>query len=354
MSPSPAESLANIILPNDWVVVGRAEAAGSPTGSFFSVGYIVESVTTGDRAFLKALNMERILADADDAVSALDAAINTFQYERDLCHRCRSMDKVVTIVDSGQVTTNPNDPMTVVPYLIFEQANGDIRAFLEAARDLDVAWALRSLHHIATGLSQLHRADIAHQDLKPSNVLVFGPDLSKVADLGRASNRSMTGPFDNRQAAGAVMYAPPELLYGQLSPEFNERRLACDVYLLGSMLSFFFCGASMTALLMQRIQKEQRPKLLSGAWDGDYTAILPVIQRAFAHALMDFRRSVPQALADDLVVLLRELCDPDPKRRGSSRARRRHHPNPFELEYFVSRFNALACRAEARVRLSIS
>jgi serine/threonine protein kinase len=348
--PSPAESLDNMVLPNDWVVVGRARSATTPTGAFFSVGYVVESATTGQRAFLKALNFERILDGADEPIAALQDALGVFRFEREVCHRCRGMDRVVTILDSGDIRTDPANPLTLVPYLIFEEATGDVRAFLESARDLDIAWALRSLHQIANGLLQLHQVDIAHQDLKPSNVLIFGRDVSKVADLGRASNRSVIGPFDEHQLAGAVAYAPPELLYGEVSPDFNQRRLACDVYLLGSMLTFFFSGVGTTALLMNRIESAQRPVLLGGGWTGDYRAVLPLVQSAFGEMLAEFAAAVPSGLRNDLTSLLRELCDPDPTRRGNSRERSSKHGNPFALDYFVSRINALASRAEARVR----
>ena len=44
----------------------------------------------------------------------------------------------------------------------------------------------RTLHHIAVGLQQLHGEGIAHQDLKPSNVLFFETFGAKLADLGCA------------------------------------------------------------------------------------------------------------------------------------------------------------------------
>src|SRR6266851_917241 len=52
-------------------------------------------------------------------------------------------------------------------------ADGDVRKHLSPTQSLDIVWILRCLHHIATGLHQLHSAKVAHQDLKPSNVLAF-------------------------------------------------------------------------------------------------------------------------------------------------------------------------------------
>ena len=66
-------------------------------------------------------------------------------------------------------------------YIVFELASGDIRAEIERLPNFDLAWCLRSLHNATVGVQQLHSKDIAHQDIKPSNVLVFGMDGSKLA-----------------------------------------------------------------------------------------------------------------------------------------------------------------------------
>src|SRR5205823_2049082 len=67
-----------------------------------------------------------------------------------------------------------------------------------------------SLHHIATGLYQLHSAEVAHQDLKPSNILVFEGSTSKIADLGCASVKGVASPRDSAAFAGDRTYAPTD------------------------------------------------------------------------------------------------------------------------------------------------
>jgi serine/threonine protein kinase len=347
----PAHQLDKVILPDNWVVVGRAPVGADSTGSFFSVGYMVESAATGDRAFLKALNLVPLFEHEVDVVEALKAAVNTVAFEKTLCEDCRGMTRVVRILDAGQVRITDGDPFSVVPYLIFEQADGgDARRYLSEKQEVEVSWPLRTLHNVATGLNQLHGGDIAHQDLKPSNVLVFKTGDSKVGDLGRASRRSSSGPYDDLATAGAIHYAPPELLYGQFASEFNERRLACDMYLLGSLLAFFFTSMSMTALWMGELENDFRPIQFGGGWAGDYSAALPPVQQAFGKALERFRAAVPEKLQDELTTLLTQLCDPDPKRRGAPGARGAGS-NRYNLEYFISRFDNLAKRAEARAKL---
>ncbi len=346
-----------MILPLGWVVVERVESLDTATGSFFSVGYVVESESTGQRAFLKALDFHRILEEARksddpaDGLNALEDALAVFRFERDVCEKCLGMDRVVSIVASGAVTVDSANPFSIVPYLIFEQADGDVRKFLEVSKQLDIAWALRCMHNIAKGLNQLHVAGFAHQDIKPSNVLMFGRDLSKVGDLGRCASRFASGPHDEWSCAGSVLYAPPELLYGQIATDWNARRMACDLYLLGSMLVFFFANTSMTSLLFKQVANGFKPSFIGGDWDGDYQSVLPMLQAAFEIALQEFRGTLPTALQEELSALLVQLCEPDPNRRGNSRARARRDRSPFALDYFISRFDNLAKRAESRVGL---
>ena len=77
----------------------------------------------------------------------------------------------------------------------------------------------RSLHHIAVGLQQIHGQGIAHQDLKPSNVLVFNGNNSKIGDFGRSAYKGHIPPHENNNVAGDLTYAPPELLYGYVDPD---------------------------------------------------------------------------------------------------------------------------------------
>ena len=84
------------------------------------------------------------------------------------------MSRVVTAIADGSVTVNIGGTSEVVQYLIFEKADGDARSFLNASSAFDLAWSLRALHHVTVGLRQMHQSRMAHQDLKPSNVLLFG------------------------------------------------------------------------------------------------------------------------------------------------------------------------------------
>ena len=227
-------------------------------------------------------------------------------------------------------------------YLIFEPADGDVRNHLGLAAKVEIAWILRSLHHIATGLHQLHGSDIAHQDIKPSNILVFEQTISKVSDLGSASVKGVACPRDRARFAGDRTYAPPELLYGYQDPEWNRRRQACDIYHLGSMVVFFFCGIGITALILKNMPNDH----LYQVWAGTYSQILPEIRNAFGIALQEFATNVPgDRLRSALRDAVSQLCDPDPLLRGHPR-NRIGVSNQYSLERYVALFNLLAQRAE--------
>src|SRR5690606_17542271 len=151
-----------------------------------------------------------------------------FKYERDLSKLCRDkhVTKVSFVRDSGEETV-PGFSVAIVPYLIFDLADGDVRSKLDFSNKLDFAWKLRSLHDIAVGLKQLHNIEVSHQDLKPSNILVFKKEC-KLGDLGRSMCRSMDGPYNHVSFAGDFTYAPPEIMYGYYEADWHKRVFATD------------------------------------------------------------------------------------------------------------------------------
>lgn len=318
------------------------------TGGNFSVGYIVVD-EAGREAFLKALDFSHAFR-ASNFTQVLQVLTTTYNFERDLLSHCRErrLDRVVSAVDHGEVVVDPNTFASNVPFIVFELADGDVRSFAQFAQRFDAAWALRSLHHVATGLGQLHSRQIAHQDVKPSNVMYFGDVGSKIGDLGRAAQRGHAPPHDGFAIAGDPSYAPPELLYGATPTDWSERRYGCDVYLLGSLVVSLFTGASMTGLLVHYLAPEQHWTI----WRDTYAAVLPFVRDAFDQAVDAFGAQVPQEFRAEAVRIVRQLCDPDPSRRGHPRARAQRHGNPLALDRYVAEFNLLATRAERGVKLS--
>ena len=337
---NPAEQLEGMDLPGGWTVGVLHTKSPLATGGTFSQCYSVTSAD-GRRGFLKALDYHSFFGKGEGTI---ELATRLFNFEKGLLKLCedRRMDRVVRALSDGEIYIDPSQPFSRVPYLIFEQADKDVRVHLgSSTEEPSVGWKLRCMHHVATGLRQLHGAGIAHQDLKPSNVLVFLVDsytnVSKIADLGNASNNDGSSPYEQTKWPGDFTYAPPEIQYSQIDPDWNMRRIATDLYLLGSMLSFIFTQTTAFASLRQYLRLQHDPS----NWGTSYQEVLPYVRHAFSQAALLFEQSIPAKLAPDLMPVYLQLCEPDPSRRGSPNIAM----NKVSLDRFVTSFDLLAWRA---------
>ena len=147
--------------------------------------------------------------------------------------------------------------------------------------------------------------EIAHQDLKPSNVLVYGPAAgSKICDLGRAWDQNHAGPHDHFAIAGDTGYAPIDVLYGETPVDGRARRFGCDLYHLGSLIVFLFARVHINALIEDYLDPDHR----AFRWGGTYSEVLPFVQAAFDHSLVRFSAEVPVFLADSWSDLFRSFA----------------------------------------------
>ena len=346
ITTNPAEDLEGVTLAPGWTVVERIHQRPGDTGGNFSVNYWVVD-ESGRRGFCKVLNYWWLLTTSglcSDPLSALSSATQIYQFERDLARECVGLSRVITALTDGSFQRD-NYLLPLVNYIIFEVADGDIRRVLDDAEDLDVAVRLRTLHHLATGIRQLHGRNVAHQDVKPSNTLVFAPDLNglrvtKLGDLGRATVQGKPMDHDDYEIAGDHAYAPPEGLYRAVPTDFGPRRLACDLYQLGSMVSFIFTAVSMNGYL----KLELHPTHNWQHWHGTYEDVLPYVRDAFGRSVGRISTQIPEPIRDRVAALIRCLCEPDPMLRG--------HPttvarvgSPYSLDRIVTELDLLSRRA---------
>lgn len=362
--PSPADAPAHHLLgfelEGGWKITGKRTPRPGDTGAYFSVGYYAErhddeGNPLGERAFVKALDYSKWeQLEFGTPVEAIQALSSAFVFERDIVQACtgRRMANVVRGITSGSVSVPGSaSPFSIVDYLVFEIADEDVRGRLTTLDAFDEAWKLRVLHNTANGLRQLHQANFAHQDLKPSNVLCFpeanGEVLAKVGDLGRAHNAQAPGPHAGAPIPGDIKYAPPELLYRQFETDDRLRCRAIDVYHLGSLVTCMFTGLGTTAGIFTYLPLE----FYFASWTGDYATVLPYVREAYDHHMSDVEAALPDTVRVDLLQLVRELCDPDPRVRGNPRAG--GSVARFTMERYVSILNRLAWNAEIRLKNSI-
>lgn len=338
-----AKRLLGLTLENGWKVVATVEKTGSQTGGFFSHGYIAESAE-GSQAFLKAMDFSDATKEPDFA-RAIESIAKQFNFERDLLEFCRErrMRNVVRSIGGGLVdVVGDGNPLNRVQYFLFEPADGDLRRVMDSYDELTTAWCLKVLHESALGLWQLHQALVAHQDVKPSNILSFGGDKAvKVGDLGCASMRGQACPRDGLNIPGQKSYAPPEQLYSYSHPDWVARRIGSDMYQLGSLCCFLFIGPTMNGMLADAIE----PGYWWTDWAGSYEEVKPQLKLAFGKVMNEVSERLNAAPLDAVATIIRELCEPELTQRGDpSRVLRKGQQ--FSLEPYVSRFGNLRRAAE--------
>ncbi len=360
-----AASLEGTELPGGWRVIrtlrSRDQLHGTAplSGCTFSFGYEVMSAD-GQIAFLKALDYSMAFR-APQRPDALAAMTNRYIFERNLLHqlcRERRLNRVVRVLEANGVDVDGPFLYPHVDYLIFEMADGDVRAYLSLAEGINDAWRFNCLKDVAAALAQLHRVGVAHQDTKPSNVMHFESDeISKIGDFGSATGQHLPHPnLNDFTVFGDPQYSPPELLYGYRAAEWGEGRLAVDLYLLGNLIFFLFGLGNATADLIDRLPIGMRPRRCQGGWHGDFKAVLPHLEHAFNAMMTEFNAHMSGRLdpeiAPDLTDFTRQLCHPNPARRGHRRNRiGRENPygNPYGLVRFISGFNLLSKKASVRL-----
>ncbi|MFT0156961.1 protein kinase [Tenacibaculum ascidiaceicola] len=284
-------------------------------------------------------------------VEIINEQTNAYQFERDLLLRCKNnrLNKVSMVIDEGEKIldgfTIPN-----VPYLIFEMSDGDVRSHMNFSKDVEIIWKLRSLHNVAVGLKQLHGVDIAHQDLKPSNILLYEDGIiSKIGDLGRSLCSDIKAPHENGgDFPGDINYAPPEFLYRYIEPDWNFRVRSTDMYLFGSLIVFYFSGANMTALIGKNLDQQFKWT----RWRGTFFDVHDYLVDAFYKALKEFKTSLTNSeLANELSEIIEYCCFPIPEKRGHPKAihlsknrdgTKKQNVNQFDFHRIISRFDVLS------------
>jgi hypothetical protein len=142
------------------------------------------------------------------------------------------------------------------------------------------------------------------------------------------------------------MYAPPEGFYGFSQGDDTIDQRAADIYHLGSMVAFLFTKVGMSANLFTHMSSSVfLPPTLSGTWGGTFDQVLPHLRLAFGEAVDEISPEVPEYIRADTEVTIRQLCDPDPRLRGNPRAGK-EPIRRYALDFYVSRFDLLAYRAE--------
>ncbi len=112
----------------------------------------------------------------------------------------------------------------------------DLGRFMQDNRDLPLGQKMALVAQVAEGLAFAHSREIAHGDLKPSNVFVDGARDVTILDFGIAKWLAALLEAGTRPEGLVVNYLAPEQVLGQ---PFDGRS---DIFALGVMLYEFVSG----------------------------------------------------------------------------------------------------------------
>ena len=342
-SENPASTLVGAILNDRWKVIKKlSKDETNSTGGAFSVPYRVADLKTGKEAFLKVIDMIRSLQ-MYTGLSLAESMVRIGQnhsfevYLSEICKNKR-MTRIVHAIDHGEHMLNV-EPWGSFPfhYIVFELADGDVHTLLTIDSKLGTLWKINTLHQVATAVQQLHKENIAHQDIKRSNVVFFGPQNAKLTDLGRAVQRDSSSRNDDRVVPCQFANSPPELLYGHKLSDWAQVHFATDLYMLGNLAFTLFFDVTMTATLFQRIPPGLQPR----NYNGEYSDVLPALQHALGEILVEIEPQLPEPIRDDYLSVIRWLCNPDPTKRGHPKDHAMKHSNKYSAERFITVFDMI-------------
>lgn len=251
---------------------------------------------------------------AEDAVLARPVAIK-FIEKTDAGARQRFLQEaraVAKILHPNVVVIYRTGMLGSRPYFVTELVRGMSLAKLDkpvaGERALDIAIGL------ARGLAAIHRRNVVHCDLKPSNVMIDLDGVAKIIDFGLA-RLAADGTSPGHLPVGTPDYMAPEVWCG----ETPSRR--ADVYSLGAVLFELLAGAPPfgdvePAALRERVTTAEAPVLRERAPDVD-PALAEVVARCLRRD-----RAVRFTDGDELREALERL-----------HASRRHVARPGENPY---------------------
>lgn len=343
---------------NGWHVKTKIPApdpSKEETGGNFSICYIVEK--DGVEYFMKVLDMRICnigrIPRGLTRPQYIEKCTREFNYERALSSYCdnKKIKSVITYIDDGDIVLNEYT-FGDVSYIIYEKAEGDIRRVLSLSKKLvfaeqlkNISVKLKSLHDVTVGIQQLHKYEISHQDMKPSNVLSVHKQ-SKIGDLGRSLCLSpeVRCPYP-QDFNGDFNYAPPEAFFFYGKQKEKKELYQMDSYMLGSLIVFYISGISFNTMMNHHLPISIRDMLVSGK---TYEEAKPDLINAYHEALLDFEKDIPlDDIRKDLTQIVEYLCNPDIERRGHPKSLgTKNHTPEYDLIRTYSELDRLYRKAE--------
>jgi serine/threonine-protein kinase len=193
-------------------------------------------------------------------------------------------------------------------FIVMEFVPGDpLESIIAREGALDVAQALDYTCQICNAVDHAHRQGVLHRDLRPSNVLVSGNGLIKVADFG--TSRFLEIAAHGTTVIGSPPYMAPEQFRGKAVFASDIYSLGVTMYqMLTGMLPYDTPSASDLGRLMRgelvtapRLKNPKVPK-----------AINDIVLKAMAPEITARYQRAGELLDDLLAVRVRVPRTPRP------------------------------------------
>ena len=309
---NPAKHLIGKILADDWKVTDRITPKYQIIGEYFIETYVVKRGE--DTAYLKAIDYSSAL-DSDEPHIALQRQTAIFAFEANLMDVCQSknMSKVVKILGKGKIPP-PEGGRIPVEYMILEYSETSIPDRLEFDRQINSAWILKVLHNTAIGLRQLHQEGFAHTALAPDNIRVSNEELQKISELSFAQDKKGSNPHTIDAENSNSDFLTIETIYGYSEPDWAHNAQAKDAYNLGSLVFFLFTSFNFTTILQAVLPDQYHSKNFTD----EYSKVIPHLEEALDISVEFLKSLIPDKnISEELGEIIRMLCHPDPKKRGT-------------------------------------
>ncbi len=239
----------------------------------------------GEEVAIKILTLA--VDDMRDAVSEY----GTFKVE---CEKTmllsRRSPSILEVLDYGDIDVPknlPEDlmqffPLEVVPFMIIERAAfGSLDKVVRRVSALPGFTRIglwRGLADATDGIREAHKFEVAHRDIKPQNVLIFGPEKAKIADFGIARWRSRRDKQEDNAFLTPKYCSPEQAYFVMTGKAAHTIGIAGDVYSWAIMVYELVTGKHPFAKHIDRSRKtiENQKAILRAIATNDRSGFQPI------------------------------------------------------------------------------
>ncbi len=164
----------------------------------------------------------------DTARQADEAQITRFERESNAMEKL-SHPNIVNVHDTFSLD---GDHLIVMDYV----SGGSLNDLLKQQTRLDMNYALKIAHDIASAMIFVHDEDIIHRDIKPDNILISRDGTARLTDFGMARFTYMSRLTTKDVMLGSLLYMAPEQF------KTGEAVKQSDIWAYGIMLYEIMTG----------------------------------------------------------------------------------------------------------------